>query len=137
MYGPQEPGHPGQSGHEPGVQTPTGQATPPPHAAAPAGTGRKFPLSTPLMVGMVAAVAGFLVELSFYSKQTVNGTVQECTSVNIAPLVLGPVAVVAGIIAMVRCRRAGKTPMLELGLGLAAVVAGVAAIALRAFGGEC
>lgn len=89
------------------------------------------------MVAIVAAAAGLLVKMSFYSSHSVNGVVQQCTSINVAPLLFGPIAAVAGIVAMILCRRQGRKMMLELGLGLACVAICVVAIAFRVTGGAC
>lgn len=98
---------------------------------------RKLPLSIPLLIALVSGAAALGVKLSFYSSHSVNGVVEQCTSINVAPLLFGPVAAVMGIVAMILCRRPGRKTLLELGLGLACVAMCVVAIAFRVTGGAC
>jgi hypothetical protein len=95
--------------------------------------GRSSGLGAALIVGLVAAAAGF-VELSFWSTRTENGLVVECSYTNVAPWIFGPVAVVCGLIALLGGRRGGgrRRPLVALVLaaGLVHVATALAGLDL-------
>jgi hypothetical protein len=98
----------------------------PPATWPPTGTerARRRPTAAPLVaLGAVAAAA--VVELSAHTTRTVNGVVTECSYVNVSPLLVGPIAIVAGAIAIGRSGRPDRHRPVEAGLGILAVVLGV------------
>jgi len=78
-----------------------------------------------LLAGLIASAVGFVLELSYHNHRTENGLVVECDYHNYAPLLLGPPAIVLGLLALVRSRRPGQQATLEAGLGLLCVAIGV------------
>jgi hypothetical protein len=133
------PGLPGappapQAGHPPPL---------PPHGAPPPGYGAPAPgaaasrsrrsLSPALIVGLCAAAAGGVIELSGSTTTEVNGVVTECDYFNLSPALFGPIAAVAGLLALVRSGRPDRHPERERLLGLLVVVIGVVHV-LSAFG---
>ncbi|HEY8548118.1 MAG TPA: hypothetical protein VIL36_23835 [Acidimicrobiales bacterium] len=75
-----------------------------------------------LLVGVAAAVAGFVLEISVHSYRSENGLVVDCDYRNYGPLLLGPVAVWLGLQAVVRGRRSeGAGRDVALGALVAAV----------------
>jgi hypothetical protein len=80
--------------------------------------------STPLIVGLVAAAAGFL-EISFSSSRTVNGVVVDCSYLNLAPWLFGPAALVAGAVVLARAVRAEPVAGRDRALGALCVVVGL------------
>jgi hypothetical protein len=97
----------------------------PPPQVPPAGPRPRFPLTPAALVALGAVLAGAVAELSFYSYQEVDGIQTDCTYVNVAPLLFGPVAAIAGLIALVRSGRPGRHRTPERIAGLLAVVVGV------------
>ena len=116
-------------------QPPAPAPWPAPSSPVPA---RSAGLGAALIVGLVAAAAGF-VEISFWSSRTENGLVVECSYTNMAPWVFGPVAIVGGLVALVALVRgagrgaAGPSPA-RLPLALLAIGVGVVHVA-TALGG--
>ena len=134
------PGHPPQPGYgpPPGVAPPAGYA-PPPGFAPPPGygpptgaAGAQGRWSKTLIVGVVAAALGF-AEISFSSSRTVNGVVVECDYVNLAPWVFGPLALVCGVLGLVRAGRIPVTKGRDKAMGIICVVVGAVHL-LQAFG---
>jgi hypothetical protein len=77
-------------------------------------------------VALCGVVAGAVVEVSGSSTIEVNGVLTDCDYVNLGPVLFGPVAVVAGLWAVLaRKRRPPARRPLELGLGLACATLGV------------
>jgi hypothetical protein len=103
---------------------PVSASSPGPAPASVRSGGRSGGLGAALIVGLVAAAAGF-VELSFWSTRTENGLVVECSYTNVAPWIFGPVAVVCGLIALVG-RRGGRSGRPLAALVLAAGLVHVA-----------
>lgn len=116
---------------------PFGQVPPPPgdgpqpgHPVPPPATAGGW--SATLIVGIVAAAVGF-AEISFSSSRTVNGVVVECSYVNLAPWLFGPVALVCGVVGLARLGRTPMTAGRDKVLGVVCVVLGAVHL-LRAFG---
>lgn len=111
----------------------------PPAEGAWARLRQRLGLSNALLVALFAAVGGFVLSLSFTSSSTHNGVLTSCTYVDAGPLLLAPVAAVAGLVAVARCRRPGRRALLEVGVGLLCVA--VAALhvfrGLGVLGGPC
>jgi hypothetical protein len=80
----------------------------------------------------VAAGLGF-AEISFSSSRTVNGVVVECDYVNLAPWLFGPVALVCGVLGLVRAGRNPVTAGRDRALGLVCVTLAAVHL-LQAFG---
>lgn len=74
-------------------------------------------LPTGALVAIVCAVLGFVFSFSFSSSTTVNGVVS-CSSFDIAKLVLGAAAVIAGLRSLVTGRAEDK---LQAGIIVAAI----------------
>ena len=81
-------------------------------------------LSKALIGGLVASAIGFVLRISYFTYHDVNGVRVDCDYRNFGPLLVGPVAIVLGLVAMVRSRRS-RQPARELGLGLLCVTVGV------------
>ena len=122
----------------PGSAPAQGSASPPGHApqpgyGPPAGpVGAQGRWSKTLIVGVVAAALGF-AEISFSSSRTVNGVVVECSYVNLAPWVFGPLALVCGVLGLVRAGRIPVTKGRDKAMGIICVVVGAVHL-LQAFG---
>lgn len=135
---PPPPGHDGPFG-------PPGAAGPPPAGPPPGAYGRgpyvptgpygappglppqpprsgSFPV--PMLVGLALAAGGFILELSYHTYRSENGVVVDCDYRNFGPLLVGPVAVVLGLVTLARSRRS-TSPGRDAGLGLLIVAAGV------------
>jgi len=80
-------------------------------------------LSKAVIVGLITAALGF-VEISFSSSRTVNGVVTDCSYLNLAPWIFGPVALVAGITALAGARAAGAAGSRNRALGALCIVLG-------------
>ncbi|MQA02931.1 MAG: hypothetical protein GEV07_09480 [Streptosporangiales bacterium] len=136
QVGPQPHGQP------PGQLAPHG-VPPLPPGPPPAGGWRRFrervPFSKALLTAVIGAVGGFVLSLSYSATSTTNGVLTSCTYVDAGPLLLAPVAAVAGLVAVVRCRRPGRELHLEVGAGLLCVaIAGLHVLrGLGIVGGPC
>ena len=102
---------------DPPAPAPWPAPSPPASRAPSSAPSRSGGLGAALIVGLVAAAAGF-VEISFWSSRTVNGVVVECSYTNLAPWVSGPVAIVGGLLAFVRTRAPRPLALLAIGLGV-------------------
>jgi len=78
----------------------------------------------PLIVGLVAAAAGF-VEIAFSTTHTVNGVVAHCTYVNLGPWLFGPPALVAGAVGLAWAARAKPASGRARVLGVLCMVVGL------------
>jgi hypothetical protein len=79
--------------------------------------------SKTVVAGLVAAALGF-VEISFSSSRTVNGVVVECNYVNVAPWLFGPVALVCGLLALLRAGGRGPSAGRDRALGAVCLAVG-------------
>jgi hypothetical protein len=93
-----------------------GWATPPTHGGA--ATPSRSRLSWWLLTGALALAAATVIVISIYSSTTSNGVVVECSDENYGPYVFAPLAVLAGLVAAARARRAGRRVRQQLLLGL-------------------
>jgi hypothetical protein len=80
-------------------------------------------LSKALIGGLVASAIGFVLRLSYFTYHDVNGVRVDCDYRNFGPLLVGPVAIVLGLVAMAGSRKS-REPARELGLGLLCVAVG-------------
>ena len=119
-----------------------------PQAAEPRDTNRYrtparrgFPVA--YTIGIIAALAGFVISLSNTSTASVNGTVTSCTHQDLAPLaaaVVIVIALIAGIITWVRQKpdqRANLVVMIVTPVALAAVAVIHVLRGLGVVGGPC
>jgi len=77
-----------------------------------------------MLVGLVLAAGGFILEVSYHTYRSENGVVVDCDYRNFGPLLVGPVAVVLGLVTLAR-RRRGTSPARDAALGLVIVAAGL------------
>lgn len=123
---------------------PPGPYVPGPYVPGPP-VQRSSRLGKSTIAALVMAVLGF-VEISFWSSRSVNGVMVECSYTNLAPLIFGPLAVILGLVAVVRGRRsayagsrAWQLGMLAVGLGAVHLLraAGVVTLDVLGSGSPC
>jgi hypothetical protein len=77
-----------------------------------------------LIVGLAALVAASALELSASIEESTNGVVTDCSYLNISPYLFGPLAMLAGLIAVLRRRRQPAREQMHLVLGLVCLTIG-------------
>lgn len=108
-----------------GNQSPQQYGYPPPAGPPPRGAWGRFrqrvPFSNALLAAVFGAVGGFVLSLSYSASSTENGVMTSCTYIDAGPLLLAPLAAIAGLVAVVRCRKPGRKTAVEVGVGLLCV----------------
>lgn len=104
------------------------QPYPPQAQWAPPPARRRFPLRAASIVALAVAAAGFGVSFRVWSRKTENGVVVDETNMDFAPFLMGPAAIIAGIVALAtasKAREEGRSTGLNVGMGLLAVAIGL------------
>jgi hypothetical protein len=116
---------------------------PPPHyGGPPAPYAPASPrLGKAVIAALIMAALGF-AEISFWSSRSVNGVMVECDYTNLAPIIFGPLAVILGLVAVLKARanpqaasRARQLGMLALALGALHLLRAAGVVELDLFGG--
>lgn len=84
-------------------------------------------LNIPMIVALCVAASGFVISVESSSTRTRNGVVVEHSSTEYAGYVIGPAAILAGVIAIVLTltwRDRSSRPALEIGLSALAIAVG-------------
>jgi hypothetical protein len=121
---PPPPGSQPRGNPPPGPPPPSGYPSYQPPPPPPPSPGREWALTPLAIAGLAVSAAGFILNLSYSSYQTVNGVQTDCDYHNFGPLLVGPVALVLGVLTLVRARRPGQKPSRELAAGVAVVALG-------------
>jgi len=88
----------------------------------------KFPSRTEI-AGILIALAPFAIRFGTSSSRTVNGVVVESSSVNYVGLVLGPVAILIGLMALRLLSRTADEDRIKRIIAIAAII-GIGALQL-------
>jgi hypothetical protein len=81
-------------------------------------------LSPIAIAGLVTAVVGFFLNISYHTSKTVNGVQTDCDYRDFGGLLVGPAAIVLGVLAIARAGRPGHHPTRELIVGVVCLALG-------------
>jgi hypothetical protein len=87
----------------------------------------------------VAAILGFVVTIESTSSRTINGRLAECSYTNFGALLLGALALVAGLVGVVAARKIVEQRTVLMAIAAGSALIGVLHIlrGLGSIGGPC
>ncbi len=97
--------------------------------------------STPAAIrgGAVAAILGFVISIESTSSRTINGRIAECSYTNFGALILGAVAILAGLVGVGVAIKVTENRGVLIAIAAASVALGVLHIlrGVGTVGGPC
>ena len=92
-----------------------------------------------IRVGAIAAILGFLLTIESTSSRTINGRLAECSYTNYGALLLGAIAIVAGLIGVAMAVKSTENRGLLIAIAAVTVAIGVLHIlrGIGSVGGPC